>query len=81
MVNNVVKHSKCSHCHIAFSQKGKRLCLSVKDDGKGFNIKSNNNNHRNGLANLAHRAKQLNGAFLVESMPGEGTEVKLDFHL
>jgi signal transduction histidine kinase len=44
---------------------------------KGFNIKSNNNNHRNGLANLAHRAKQLNGAFLVESMPGEGTEVKL----
>jgi signal transduction histidine kinase len=48
---------------------------------KGFNIKSNNNNHRNGLANLAHRAKQLNGAFLVESMPGEGTEVKLDLHL
>ncbi|HLL44206.1 MAG TPA: ATP-binding protein, partial [Segetibacter sp.] len=81
MINNVVKHSKCRHCHITFWQKGKRLCLSVKDDGKGFNIKSNNNNHRNGLANLAHRAKQLNGAFLVESMPGEGTEVKLDLHL
>jgi signal transduction histidine kinase len=36
MVNNVVKHSKCRHCHITFSQKGKRLCLSVKDDGKGI---------------------------------------------
>jgi signal transduction histidine kinase/ligand-binding sensor domain-containing protein len=80
MVNNVVKHSDCRNCQIQFLQKGKQLFLSVMDDGKGFNIKTNNN-HRNGLKNLSERAKQLRGVFLVESIPGEGSKVKLEIRL
>jgi signal transduction histidine kinase len=80
MVNNVVKHSQCSYCRIQFIQKGKHVYLSVRDNGRGFNV-TNNHTSRNGLHNLNERTRQLKGHLLVESSPGKGTELQLDMQL
>ncbi|MBA2762386.1 MAG: hypothetical protein H0U39_10600, partial [Segetibacter sp.] len=76
MVNNVLKHSKCSNCTINFSTKGKSVSIVVEDDGEGFSV-PNLNGKRNGLKNLDYRAKQLKGNFIIKSEDGKGTRAEL----
>ena len=47
--------------------------MTIKDDGKGFDI--NLNGKGNGLDNMKNRAKELQGETKVQSDPGKGTIV------
>jgi signal transduction histidine kinase len=78
-INNVAKHSGAEFAHIVVSLSGKRLEMSVKDDGRGFDttLKSD----RNGIGNMRKRSEQLQGVLKVYSAPGRGTELKLEVDL
>ncbi|MBX3240373.1 MAG: hypothetical protein KIT80_02015 [Chitinophagaceae bacterium] len=78
-INNIAKYSEAKNVWIKMHIVDNRFYLSVKDDGKGFNL--NNKTEGNGLASMKKRAFELNGTFTIHSAPGEGTEVKLNFHL
>ncbi|MBL7942573.1 MAG: hypothetical protein JNM00_07390, partial [Flavobacteriales bacterium] len=78
-VNNVAKHSGAEFSHIAISLNGKRLEMSIKDDGRGFDTRQKSD--RNGLGNMRKRAEQLRGNLQVYSAPGRGTELKLEVAL
>lgn len=80
MINNVIKHSACNSCSIYIIQKGKHLRLTVKDDGRGFNIK-NINPHRNGLRIMGERVKDIKGSIDIHSLPGNGTEIRITCRL
>ena len=75
-VNNIVKHAQCTQCDIYILQKGKLLSMSIKDNGKGFDV-NKAAMHRNGLTSMQYRAKKLKGNLKIISNPGSGTEISL----
>ena len=76
IINNILKHSGSTKCSIYIIQKNKALRLTVKDNGKGFNIKTTSQ-HRNGLRIMAERVKELKGSLTINSADSEGTEIKV----
>jgi signal transduction histidine kinase len=74
-LNNAVKYSGTEKIEITASVQNKELTLFVKDFGKGFD--SNNEKKGNGLDNMQHRAKELNGQITVDTATGIGTTITL----
>ena len=74
-LNNAVKYSGTEKVHISAVNGGNVLTMIVKDEGKGFNIKSILKG--NGLDNIHSRAVSLGGTVTVDSEEGKGTIVKL----
>jgi signal transduction histidine kinase len=74
-VNNAVKYSGTEKIEVTAILQNKELKLAVKDFGKGFD--SSLTKKGNGLDNMRHRARELNGDLNLSSAPGEGTLAKL----
>lgn len=72
-MNNSVKHSECNNIWVEVKQEGKFLIITLRDDGKGFNISDEHNG--NGLLNIRERAKNLKGILKIESSENKGTEI------
>ena len=75
-INNSINHSKCSQIILDASVKGKRLEMTLKDDGTGFEdtyISSGN-----GLSNMKERAKSIGGVLSIFSEQGNGTVVQFN---
>jgi signal transduction histidine kinase len=51
-------------------------CLSIEDNGRGFSLPKVTSN-RNGLPNMRCRLEKIGGRFALESVPGQGTKVRL----
>ncbi|MFT3910544.1 MAG: sensor histidine kinase [Ferruginibacter sp.] len=77
-LNNIVKHAEATEICIRLHFLNDKLTLDIADNGKGF---SKNNNDNNGLINMNKRAKMLNGLCNIETMPGEGTTIKIEIPL
>ena len=76
-ITNAVKHARAKHIELAFDLDEKRLELSVKDDGCGYDGNTTRITKRGfGLVGMRERATQLRGELTVRSKPGEGTEIK-----
>lgn len=75
ILQNIVRHAKASQVIIKLDQNEKQFTLSVKDNGIGFNTKTEFKG--NGLKNFQHRAEEMNGEIVVSSEPDMGTQVKL----
>jgi ligand-binding sensor domain-containing protein/two-component sensor histidine kinase len=77
-VNNIAKYAGGKNAWISLTLNGNNLELSIRDDGKGFDI-NHPRSGGNGLSNIRFRAKALNGKVHFDSTPGEGTHVYLIF--
>jgi signal transduction histidine kinase len=54
------------------------LCLSVRDDGRGFDVaRASGAPGRQGLKGMAERVQGIGGELSIESEPGRGTEVRV----
>jgi signal transduction histidine kinase len=76
-VTNAAKHSDCQTVEINFQVRQNQLFLSIKDDGKGFDV--NELHSGNGLQNLKIRAEKINAKLEIKSEIGNGTEVLISF--
>lgn len=75
-IQNSIKHSACSNIYIDLLYKQNVLNLSIKDDGKGFNIKELR--HRGiGLDNMRSRTLKLGGTFEIDSKETHGTSLSI----
>jgi signal transduction histidine kinase len=68
-LSNVARHAEADRVDITLSLAGRRVALTVSDDGKGFVPTA----PESGLRNLRERAEALSGTCTVESAPGQGT--------
>jgi signal transduction histidine kinase/streptogramin lyase len=78
-VTNVVKHSGASRIAIKLHAEASKLCLHIKDNGRGFesgDVFSSQGGHF-GLIGMRERAERLGGEMRLASNPGEGTEVEV----
>ena len=63
--HNVNKHAQASNVMISLILDGNNICLSITDDGKGFD--TNVNFEGIGLKNIKHRVKSLKGKVVIQS--------------
>jgi ligand-binding sensor domain-containing protein/signal transduction histidine kinase len=79
-INNAVKHAGAQQIFVNLIFAARRVQLSVRDDGSGFDKQwaANGKTGHFGLIGMRERAEQLGGTFSVHSTAGGGTEVVAD---
>ncbi|HVV54255.1 MAG TPA: two-component regulator propeller domain-containing protein [Mucilaginibacter sp.] len=75
--NNILKHAHCDRVYLNIKLMHKRLVISIKDNGCGFDI-SQVGNFSNGLQNMGNRMEQIGGRFSISGSKEHGTSVTLD---
>ncbi|MBB5267191.1 sensor histidine kinase [Algibacter amylolyticus] len=75
-LHNIYKHAKASVVEISFKLKNNVICLTIKDNGSGFDI--NRAKSGIGLKNMNSRIKELNGTINITSKKNMGTQVVIE---
>lgn len=76
-VNNILKHAAATDVMVSISEKEDTLCLTVTDNGKGFDTSLNRKGI--GLNNIESRAKAFGGSVQLQSAPGQGCKLQVIF--
>lgn len=75
-MHNAVKHARASHIDLSLHTCGSALCLTIEDNGIGFDASNVPSGHF-GLKTMSERVVQYNGSIEVDSTPGAGTRIKV----
>jgi len=78
-ITNILKHSQADQAWIRLSRKGKKLSLSIKDDGIGLSPDWEKSSIGLGLVGIEERVKGLEGKLKITSRKGYGTEFLITF--
>jgi len=78
-LTNVRKHAQASRAWVRFAQEGDTVCITVEDDGQGFDPDQLTGEGRQyfGLQIMRERAEGVRGSLELISQPGQGTRVVL----
>ncbi len=80
-VNNAKKHANATQLEIEAREEGNTLTISVRDDGRGFDVLQTRENYGArgslGLLNMKERAEIARGRLEIHSEKEKGTTVKL----
>ncbi len=77
--NNAAKYSAAADVWVSVTNTNGQLHLEIRDNGLGFDpalVKRGN-----GLGNMQRRAERLGAELRIESKPGEGTMVRVNYRL
>ena len=79
-LNNVAKHAVASRVDIALAcgDEGRRVSLAVHDNGVGFHVEQLLPRSL-GIKIMRERAEEIDAVWHIESAPGAGTTVTLDW--
>jgi signal transduction histidine kinase len=77
-LNNAVRHSGARTAKVELERAGRRVCVRISDDGRGFDPKRTRGL---GILGMEERVKRLGGDFTVLSSPGQGTRIAADLPL
>jgi signal transduction histidine kinase len=80
-VGNAKKHAQPKNIWISAQRQGEKMILSVRDDGRGFDLAQVENSYAQqgslGLLNMKERAEIAQAKLVIASQPGKGTTVTL----
>ncbi len=77
-IQNSLKYSKCTEIFIAFEKINEQYCLTLKDNGIGFDVEQVQQQNRGiGLANMKRRAEIIGAQIQLKSKIGLGTSVEI----
>ncbi len=76
-LTNVARHADAAHAEVGLEINDGHLALLVSDDGRGFNPQALSETDVLGLAGMRERASLVGGKLYVDSLPGQGTRVRL----
>ena len=83
-MNNIRKHAEAKNIHLEIVRRDGHLCVSIQDDGKGFDVAPNTRGpsaQGHGLNVMKERAASAGGNLRVLSIPGKGTTLAIDIPL
>jgi ligand-binding sensor domain-containing protein/signal transduction histidine kinase len=78
-IHNIARHSGASRVEVEFDRAGDGLVLRLSDNGKGFDASAESDGH--GLTNIRKRAAALGGEVEWQSVPGQGTTLRMTVRL
>jgi signal transduction histidine kinase len=77
-LNNIAKHSGARKVELHLECQPDWMSLVIRDDGLGFDPASITSDHL-GIAIMRERASSIGASLMIESQPGQGTTVSLDW--
>ncbi len=81
---NACRHSEARRIDVRVEPAGRRIRLTVRDDGVGFDTRTklgHDGGQHFGLLAMRERAAMLHGSLTIASTRGEGTSVVADVPL
>ena len=78
-INNAAKYSNARLVYVLLTKRDHLISITIIDDGEGFD--PDRIVAGNGMATFRRRATELNGTADINSVPGKGTMVKLEFKI
>ena len=83
LINNIIKHSEASFFSIQISQDDQSIKLIVDDNGIGFEKPKTSYDDSKlrgmGLISISERVEAFKGEISIDSTPGNGTVVAIEF--
>lgn len=81
-ITNSMKYAECSRVELHFQTRHKMLHIQIKDNGQGFEQgQLSNTMGGRGIQNMKARAAKLKAGIELVSVPGQGTNLKLELPL
>ncbi|MEM7486159.1 MAG: ATP-binding protein [Bacteroidota bacterium] len=86
-VNNAIKYADANYILVTINHKEDILSIMVDDDGKGFDPNileqppKNTSEGGMGVFYMKERIGYINGRLFINSIPGEGTRVTINYNL
>jgi signal transduction histidine kinase len=89
-LHNIVKYADCKNTRITLSLSNNDLVMTIKDDGKGFDVSQASSNAisaedeslgGNGIKNMHARADDMSAKLCIQSEINKGTTIQLTLHL
>ena len=78
-INNALKYANPTSIKVQFDEVEKKLLLTIKDDGIGFEKETVQLG--NGLYNMQKRMDEINATIDIHSEPTKGTEITVKYHM
>jgi two-component system NarL family sensor kinase len=79
LIHNSLKHASAQTALVQISNVDEEIIVEVEDDGVGFNIDELKQAKGIGWSNIQSRVDFLKGKLDVQSEPGKGTSVHIEF--
>ncbi len=79
-LTNVFKHAGATSVEIRFPRITGGVCMEIADNGRSFCVNeqlAGKGKRRLGLIGMQERVRLVNGTFSIESIPGQGTTVRV----
>jgi PAS domain S-box-containing protein len=76
-LQNIFKHSQASQVDLTLEMTGKTLCMSIHDNGRGFDVQREFAGHM-GLLSMKERIQKIGGTLTLQSVPQQGTEIQAE---
>ena len=74
-LTNVARHAEATSVACTMTRSGNTIVLSIKDNGKGFDMSKTAGKKTLGLLGMKERILMMEGKFDIDSRPGVGTEI------
>lgn len=78
-LNNIVKHAKADKIDLNISRRGDEVCITLKDNGLGFDMADSAFKPGIGLVSMQERAAMINAHMELSSKLGVGTTIQFSF--
>src|SRR5690606_28472216 len=79
-ISNAVRHSGAGHVLVEIENGPDSVCVTVRDDGRGFAVEQVMGSGQQGLGlfGMQERAAYVGGRVEIRSRPGRGTTVRAE---
>ncbi|MBP5975459.1 AAA family ATPase [Brasilonema sp. CT11] len=74
-LTNAIKYACASEIRVELVYNETQCILRVKDDGRGFGVGSTQLSSGFGLLGMSERAERIGAQLMIQSQPGQGTEI------
>jgi signal transduction histidine kinase len=74
-LTNVFRHAQATRVDVLLEKTKAKLCLTIQDNGVGFNVATRLKRGGMGLVGMQERASMLGGQMVINSTPGQGTSL------
>ena len=81
LINNTMKHAAAKTAIVQVTHTGKKMAVTVEDDGKGFDSSILNQSRGIGWSNIKNRVEFLKGTLDIQSKKEEGTSVHIEIDI
>ena len=81
LINNVIKHASATEALVQLLFESGKLVVNVEDNGRGFDPALTRGSGGLGWSNIRSRVELMKGHLDIDTAPGKGTSVSIDFNL